>query len=221
MFINDIGALKSVIEACKPDARIYDLCVLGDELVQKGVSTVYNKKKILKGVAYPTSISVNNVVCHFSPLSSDQTTLKNGDVVKIEMGAQIDGYPALVAHTIVLGDKVSGRNADVVLAAYYGLEAALRTAIPGKTNTEVTNIVQKTAESFKCLPVEGMLSHQLIQNGLDAEKSIIINPNEQQKRAHSEFTLGKHEVYVIDILVSTADGKVTSIRLYNQGACFG
>lgn len=36
------------------------------------------------GIAFPTSISVNNCVCHFSPLKSDQDyILKDGDLVKM------------------------------------------------------------------------------------------------------------------------------------------
>jgi methionine aminopeptidase len=36
------------------------------------------------GVAFPTCISVNNCVCHFSPLKSDpDTVLKKDDLVKM------------------------------------------------------------------------------------------------------------------------------------------
>lgn len=41
------------------------------------------KKKIERGVAFPTCISVNNTVCHFSPLASDETVLAEGDIVKM------------------------------------------------------------------------------------------------------------------------------------------
>lgn len=41
------------------------------------------KKKIERGVAFPTCISVNNIVCHFSPLGGDETVLEDGDVVKM------------------------------------------------------------------------------------------------------------------------------------------
>jgi methionine aminopeptidase len=42
-----------------------------------------SKKKIDKGVAFPTCVSVNNTVCHFSPLASDETVLAANDVVKM------------------------------------------------------------------------------------------------------------------------------------------
>lgn len=48
-------------------------------------SKVYKKEKELKkGIAFPTCLSVNNCVCHFSPAKNDADyTLKAGDVVKM------------------------------------------------------------------------------------------------------------------------------------------
>jgi methionine aminopeptidase len=48
------------------------------------------------------------------------------------MGAHIDGFIAVVAHTLVVEPKgkVSGRKADVILAAYFASEAALRLVRP-------------------------------------------------------------------------------------------
>ncbi len=42
-----------------------------------------SKKKIEKGIAFPTCVSVNNTVCHFSPLAGDETILATNDIVKM------------------------------------------------------------------------------------------------------------------------------------------
>lgn len=41
------------------------------------------KKKIERGIAFPTCVSVNSTVCHFSPPTGDETTISAGDVVKV------------------------------------------------------------------------------------------------------------------------------------------
>jgi len=41
------------------------------------------KRKIERGVAFPTCLSVNNVVCHLSPLASDEAVLEEGDILKM------------------------------------------------------------------------------------------------------------------------------------------
>lgn len=61
--------------------------------------------------------------------------LKEGDVVKIDLGAHIDGFIAVAANTVVAKanatDKVTGRAADVILATYWASQAALRLLKPG------------------------------------------------------------------------------------------
>lgn len=84
-----------------------------------------------KGIAFPTCLSVNNCVCHFSPIRSEpDVLLKEGDVVKIDLGAHIDGFIAVAAFTTIVGASAekpaTGRKADAVLAAYYSSQAALR-----------------------------------------------------------------------------------------------
>ena len=55
-------------------------------------------------------------------------------------------------------------------------------------------------------PVEGMLSHQLEQNRIDGEKTIIQNPSEAQRKEHDKFDFSVHEVYAVDVLISSGEG---------------
>ena len=54
-----------------------------------------------------------------------------------------------------------------------------------------------------------MLSHQLKQGKIDGEKTIIQNPTDSQRREHEKFELETHEVYAMDVLVSTGEGAVS------------
>lgn len=129
-----------------------------------------------------------------------------------DLGIHIDGFMALAAHTFVVGasaeNKVKGRKADVILAAHYASELALRLVKPGNENTAVTEAVTKAAESFNCKPISGMLSHELKQNEADSGKTIIQNPTDAQKKEHEKAEFALHEVYEIDVLITTGDGRV-------------
>merc|ERR1711892_752563 len=92
------------------------------------------------------------------------------------------------------------------MAAHLASEAALRLVKPGNDNIEVTETVNKVAESFECKPVEGMVSHQLEQNKIDGDKTILHSLTEAQSKEHDTFAFGLHEVYGVDVLVSTGDG---------------
>lgn len=205
--------LKQVLQATVANVTARTLCAMGDSLIIEETNKVFkNKKEMKKGVAFPTCVSVNNCVCHFTPLTSDpDIDIKDGDMVKIDLGVHIDGYVAVIGHTIVVGaskeNKVTGRKADVLLAAYLASEVAHRTVKPAEENYTITDYIQNVTEDFNCKPLEGMLSHQLKRNVIDGEKSIIQNPNDGQKKGHEKCMFDVHEVYAIDILVSTGDGK--------------
>lgn len=197
-------------------AKVIDICVKGDELLTEEIGNVYKGKKINKGIAFPTSISPNNTVAHLSPMPNDPEaaiTLKAGDVVKITLGAHVDGFASCLADTVIVpGSEVTSRVADVITGAWYAAEAALRTIRPGNKNWDVTKVVDAVVKDFDCKALEGMLSHQQLQNVVDGKKEIILNPSEGQKREFSTVTFEENEVYGVDILVSTGEGKVRALE---------
>lgn len=207
------GILKEVQNKCIDGASVISICEFGDARLLEETGKVFKKdKEMKKGIAFPTCISVNNCVCHFSPLKSEpDVILKDGDVVKIDLGAHIDGFIAVAAHTWVVGasmeKKVTGRKADVIVAAHQASELALRLVQPGKDGYAVSDAIQKAAEAYKCKPIEGMLSHQLKRHVIDGEKAFIQNPTEEQKKEIERCEFEVHEVYGVDVLVSTGDGK--------------
>ncbi|KAK4478442.1 hypothetical protein RD792_013917 [Penstemon davidsonii] len=231
-------ALQLVLSDCKPKAKIVDLCEKGDAFIREQTGNMYKnvKKKIERGVAFPTCISVNNTVCHFSPLASDESVLEDGDVLKIDMGCHIDGFIAVVAHTHVLQQgPVTGRAADVIAAANTAAEVALRLVRPGKkvinfcigflfsllpilieaayliletdlhSNKDVTEAIQKVAAAYDCKIVEGVLSHQMKQFVIDGNKVVLSSSGPDTRVDEAEFE--ENEVYSIDIVTSTGEGK--------------
>jgi len=201
-------ALNHVLAEVAVGKKIVDLCALGDSTITQLVSKIYNNKKVEKGIAFPTCISVNNCVGHNSPLASDAAVIAEGDIVKIDLGAHIDGVIAVAAHTTVVSsseEPTSGKKADVICAAHFAAEAALKLLKVGNKNTQITEAIAKVAETFKVNPVEGVLSHSLRRFVIDGNKVIINKQTTEQKV--DEFTFEAGEVYAIDIVMSTGEGK--------------
>lgn len=202
-------ALQIVLSECKPKAKVVDLCEKGDSYIREQTGNVYKnaKKKIEKGVAFPTCISVNSTVCHFSPLAGDETVLEENDLVKIDLGCHIDGFISVVAHTHVVQEgPVTGRVADVIAAANTAAEVALRLVKPGKKNKDVTEAIQKVAAAYDCKIAEGVLSHQMKQFVIDGNKVVLGASNPETRVDDAEFE--ENEVYAIDIVTSTGEGKL-------------
>lgn len=203
------STLQYVLTLCTDGADISEICRKSDSLIEEKSGSVYNKKeggrKLEKGVAFPTCISVNEVCGHFSPLPAESLRLKNGDLIKVDLGAHIDGFISICSHSIVVGaERISGRKADVLKAANTAMEVAIRTIRPGNTNSNVTSILNKTVKEFNCNMVHGVLSHQLKRHVIDGNRVIISKETLEEKV--DEFTFEENEVYGLDILVSTGDG---------------
>ncbi|KAK4268569.1 hypothetical protein QN277_025206 [Acacia crassicarpa] len=201
-------ALQLVVSECKPKAKVVDICEKGDAFIREQTGNMYKnvKRKIERGVAFPTCISVNNTICHFSPLASDETVLEEGDMLKIDLGCHIDGFIAVVAHTHVLKEgAVTGRAADVLAAVNTAAEVALRLVRPGRKNKDVTEAIQKVATAYDCKIVEGVLSHQMKQFVIDGNKVVLSVSNPETRVDDAEFE--ENEVYAIDIVASTGEGK--------------
>lgn len=99
---------------------------------------------------------------HYSHSSDPQSslTLAKGDVVKIHVGAHIDGFASISAETIIVGatseEPATGRRADVVKAAWHAAELAMRLIKTENKNWAVTEGVNKIVSAWNCKAVEGM-----------------------------------------------------------------
>ena len=76
-------AIKAVVAGATEGKSVAELCALGDNTINELLSKVYKGKKMEKGIAFPTCISINNCCGHFSPLKEDSINLKKGDVAKM------------------------------------------------------------------------------------------------------------------------------------------
>ncbi|CAI5760184.1 unnamed protein product [Candida verbasci] len=209
--------LQQVKHLVVDGSKIYDICVKGDELMNEELSKIYNSKKtknVPKGIAFPTSINPNHIPAHLSPISQDDVAnlvLKDGDVVSIQLGVQIDGFPAIVGETFVIGEEktIDGKKADLLHAAWLASEAAIGTFKPGNRNWDITNIVSKVAKEFETSPLENMLSHNQERLKLYGPKEIILNPSKENKSSMETCKFEEGDVFGLDILISTSsDGKV-------------
>jgi methionine aminopeptidase len=101
----------------------------------------------------------------------------------------VDGFLGLAAHTIVVqSDKtapVTGKRADVILAAYKAAQAALRVIKPGKLNNEVTEVIQKVADAYQVTPLEGVVSHEVKKHLIDGNK-VILNRETFEQRVENQ-----------------------------------
>lgn len=212
------AALAHVATLCVPGAKVLDLCAAGDAHLNAALEKVFNKAKFEKRIGFPMCVTPNHLAGNLSPTADDpdggsEITLADGDIAKLDCAVVIDGYYSAGAATAVVreggasqSEPLTGRAADVICAAHTAAEAAMRCMQPGSTNTQVTDIINKVAEAYKCAPVQGVLSHITKKHVIDGNKVITGHVDPEQRV--EEFSFEPFEVYHLDIIMSTGDGKV-------------
>ncbi|KAF2807849.1 Creatinase/aminopeptidase [Mytilinidion resinicola] len=229
--------LKAVTGWCVEGANIVEVCEKGDKLLEEEVAKVYKGKKIAKGIAHPTTVSPSSYITPYTPLKTDEeeaaTVLKPGEVIKIQLGAQIDGFGAILCDSIIIpsekneDDKLPGRQADLLLATHYANELLLRLMIPPglvptgteeeqkkaaaqkpPTQAKITQLLEKVVKSFDCNLVESTTCWLFERNEIEAKKKIILAPGEGV-RGEGIPEIG--EVWGVEMGVSLGSGKVKTL----------
>ena len=228
------NVLDKLVTMVVPDASVYELCVYGDRMIKEEVTKVY-KNVTYKGIAFPTSVAINNIVGNYSPLKESGLKISEGDLVKIELGVHVEGFPALVAFTVVVntsGDPITDKRANVVKAVAEASKAVLKVMKTGKTNVDVVKVMEKCAKKYDCsLPitteetlmrgiVPGVMSYQLSQDVIDGyndesepgceyvHRLILNRHNDDYEFTMTNLELEEDEVYAIDIVMSTGTGRI-------------
>jgi len=132
-------------------------------LVKPGVSLLEiaetaEKLIIEKGAkpAFPCNVSVNEVAAHYSPPMEDSTVVKQGDMVKVDLGAHMDGYIADTAFTVATGEK-----AEMVQVVEKALEAAIAAVKPEIDVGEIGRVVEETITAAGFKPIRNLTGHSL------------------------------------------------------------
>lgn len=115
-----------------------------------------------RGAAGPAYASIvgggaNASILHY--VRNDQP-LRDGELVLIDSGAEVEGYAADVTRTYPVGGRFSAARRDVYDAVLAAQQAALEASRPGATLDEIHDV------TLRCL-VEGMLGLGLLSGGVD------------------------------------------------------
>lgn len=145
----DLGAKE-----IKPGAKVYDICELVERIIiEEGAKP-----------AFPCNLSINVEAAHYSPLINDTKVIPEGAVVKLDVGAHIDGYITDTAVTVVLDDKYQ-RLAE---AARDALEAAIANMKPGVSLGDIGRSIEKVIRAYGFRPIRNLGGHLIRRYELHA-----------------------------------------------------
>lgn len=181
----------------------------GESLIKEGISflEVANKveQKILDrgaGIAFPVNISTNEIAAHYSPRHDDALVFKKGDVVKLDVGAHIEGYIADTAVTIEVG---TSKYADMIKASSEALDAAIGAMKAEANQFEIGKIIEEKIKSYGYSSIDNLTGHSLEKYQLHSGISV---PNVSTASNKIKFKEGT--VLAIEPFATNGKGHVFS-----------
>jgi methionyl aminopeptidase len=121
------------------------------------------------GLAFPCNISRNEVAAHYTPCVNDTTVFELGDVVKIDCGAEVDGYVGDTAGTVEVGTRRYTELIDVSKRARNTVAEFIGEGTPlGEIGRAVEMVMNQSG--FK--PIENLCGHQIEPYNLHAGLSV-------------------------------------------------
>lgn len=119
--------------------------------------------------AFPANLSVNQEAAHYTPVYGDKRRFKRGDVIKVDVGAHVDGYIGDTSRTVEVGSSSYSR---LIRAAEEGLNTAIDVIKVGVSLNDIGMSVEAVIKGMGYRPVENLTGHSLKQYELHSGISI-------------------------------------------------
>jgi methionyl aminopeptidase len=132
------------------------------------------------GQAFPTTLAIDAVAAHVTPTHDDGTVLREGQVVKIDCGAELGGALSDNALTVEVGAGSDGRHRRLIEASEACLKEAISIIGPNVDLGTVGAAIELTAKEFGFKPIQNLTGHSLETFNLHAGLTV---PNVPMKIA--------------------------------------
>lgn len=142
------------------------LCVPGARLVDVVHAVEEHIRRQGLGLAFPCTLSIDHVAAHFTPTHDDATVLKEGNVVKIDCGAELNGALSDNACTVEVGG--TDRYNDLIACSEACLKEAISIIGPNVDLGTVGAAIEMTAKDFGFNPIQNLTGHSLETYNLHA-----------------------------------------------------
>jgi methionyl aminopeptidase len=199
--------LKEIAEPGVTTARLDNVALemaadAGVEVLFKGVRTPMSK------IPFPGAIcvSINEQVVHGIP--SEDTKLKNGDILSIDFGVRLDGYCADAAVTIAIGE-ISKDRRRLMDVTKHVLDIAIEKSAPAVRWSQVAAEIQKYSESAGFSVVKDFVGHGIGRKMHEEPRVPNFVSNELLE---NDIVLAKGMVLAVEPMINAGSSVVRTLK---------
>lgn len=164
------------LEALKRSGRITaTILAKAKSWLKPGVSILQICEKIEDGIrklsaipAFPVNISINEQAAHYTSPPFDKLVLPSFGVVKLDIGASIDGWITDTAVSVALSNKFE----EIVRISQEALNKAITLVKDGIRVSSLSAAIQDVIESAGYVPVKNLTGHRINRYNLHTGMTI-------------------------------------------------
>lgn len=119
--------------------------------------------------AFPVNLSINTDAAHYTPGLNDTLRFQKGDLVKVDVGAAVDGHIGDTAVTVEVGTR---RWERMVLASREACNNAVGHVKDGLPLVEIGRVIEETIRGHGFKPISNLTGHSIEVNELHAGVSV-------------------------------------------------
>jgi methionine aminopeptidase len=194
------------------ERNLLNLTSYGNNLIKHELSNIYKKSKD-KNIAFPVSISLNNCVGHYiynhdNP-DSEFNTIKETDVIKIELGVSIDGCISILAETFTINENLEIKKITDFLDKMQKI--LVKKIKHEETADEMRMLFESKCTENDIFPIENCMSYQQLEGHLNGDtlKYMILNYHKYYDMddylispENINYEFEEHDIYTINLSVT-------------------
>ena len=188
-----------------PNIELYTLANNIENKI-KELTCYTSSKPIEQGVAFPTGLSINNCVAHWTPRIDSKQLLMENDVIKIDYGVHFNGSIIDSAFTYCFNEKYK----PLLEASKTSTEIAIKMMRPDQPINEIGKAIEENMNSYEIIlnnkiyqikSVQSLCGHEINKYEIHGKKAI---PNIYVENYKAR--VDADEFYAVETFATTGTG---------------
>jgi len=163
-------------------------------------------------LGFPTQLSINEKAAHQTAFPNEETKLKKGDLVKVDLGVSVNGCIGDTAKTFEIS---TNKYKDLIESTEKALNEAIKICRPNIKISEIGKTIEKTISSYGFNSIKNLTGHSIEKYSLHSGVSIP-NFNNNSDKKIEKGTIIAIEPFSTPGIGLVKEGKPSSIYKINK-----
>lgn len=195
----------------KPGTKIIDIC----NRIENGIIQILGKNDLKAGIAFPTGVSLNNIIAHDTANLNDTRVLEYNDICKVDFGCHVDGYIIDSAFSVAFNPEFENLLEASREATYTGTSMCGADAYIYDISSAIKEIIESyevtiSGKTYQVRPVSDLGGHGIDRYIIHSGDMILCSPYESKE--YKSTRIQSNRQYAIETFATTGTGKMSKSR---------